>query len=264
MAEPDRALERLAALGRTPAPRGVLEAVLQRAGSGYWYAPAESPLGPVLVGHGPRGIAGVRRAADGHQVFEAWFRAEHGATIRPERALPDAIRQVWEACLAGRRVVVPLDLGGRTPFQQSVLRAAETIPRGQVRTYGWVAREIGHPAAVRAVGTALARNPVPLAIPCHRVVPSDLHLGSYSCGGPEQKRQALASEGLDVDRLERLAAAGVRYLGNDTTHVFCTPSCAAARRIRPSHEVRFRSEHEARAVGYRPCSVCRPAATEAA
>lgn len=264
MAEPDRALEGLAALGRTPAPPGLLEAVLHRAGAGYWYAEAESPLGPVLVGHGPRGIAAVRLAADGADVFEAWFHAEHGLAIRPEPVLPDAIREAFEACLAGRRRVIPLDLGGRTAFQQSVLRAAGTIPRGQVRTYGWVAREIGHPAAVRAVGTALARNPVPLAIPCHRVVPSDLHLGRYSCGGPEQKRQALLFEGLDLDRLERLAAAGVRFVGSDTTHIFCTPSCAAAVRITPSHEVRFTSEREARGAGYRPCSVCRPAGAEAA
>lgn len=264
MAEPDVALERLAALGRTPAPPGLVEAVLRRAGTGYWYAEAGSPLGPVLVGHGPRGIAAIRLAADGPEEFEAWFRAEHGVTIRPEPALPEAIQGAFEACLAGRQVVLPLDLGGRTPFQQAVLRAAGTIPRGQVRTYGWVAREIGHPAAVRAVGTALARNPVPLVIPCHRVVPSDLHLGRYSCGGPEQKRQALLSEGLDVDRLERLAAAGVRFLGSDTTHVFCTPSCAAARRITPAHEVHFRSQHEARAAGYRPCSICRPVTAEAA
>ena len=264
MAEPDRALERLAALGRTPAPPGLLEATLRRAGTGYWYAETGSPLGPVLVGHGPRGIAAVRLAADGAGVFETWFRAEHGMSIRPERALPDAIQDAFEACLAGRRTVLPLDLGGRTSFQQSVLHAARSIPRGQVRTYGWVAREIGHPAAVRAVGTALARNPVPLAIPCHRVVPSDLHLGSYSCGGPEQKRIALEFEGLDVDRLELLAARGVRFLGSDTTHVFCTPSCAAARRIMPSHEVQFRSEREARAAGYRPCSLCRPAAMDAA
>lgn len=264
MAERDRTLERLAALGRTPAPPGLLETVLRGAGTGYWYAEADSPLGPVLVGHGPRGIAAVRPAADGAETFEAWFRAEQGVTIRPEPALPEAIRAAFEACLAGRRVVVPLDLRGRTAFQQSVLHVARSIPRGQVRTYGWVAREIGHPAAVRAVGTALARNPVPLAVPCHRVVPSDLHLGRYSCGGPEQKRQALLSEGLDVDRLERLAGAGVRFLGSDTTHVFCTPSCAAALRITPSHEVRFRSEREARGLGYRPCSLCRPAATEAA
>jgi len=259
----DPALERLAELGRTPAPEGLLEAVLSRTGTGYWYAEAPSPLGPVLIAHGPHGIAGIRLAADGAEAFEAWFRAEQGVVIRPEPELPEGILESFEARVAGRRRVVPLDFGGRTPFQQSVLRAAVTIPRGQVRTYGWVAREIGHPAAVRAVGTALRRNPIPLIVPCHRVLPSDLHLGQYSCGGPEKKRAALLSEGLDLERLEGLAAAGVRYLGSDTTHVFCTPSCADAVRITPRHEVRFRSASEALAAGYRPCHHCRPVAAAA-
>lgn len=257
MVGPEPALERL---GRTPAPAGLLEAVLHATGTGYWYATAPSPLGPVLVAHGPRGIAGVRLAADGAQRFEDWFLAEHGVRVRPEAALPGAVLEAFEARLAGRRPSLPLDLGGRTPFQRSVLQATARIPRGQVRTYGWLAREIGHPAAVRAVGTALARNPTALVIPCHRVVPSDLRLGRYSCGGPEQKRLALVAEGLDVDRLERLADAGVRYLGSDTTHIFCTPSCSAALRVTPRHEVRFGSEHQARAAGYRPCRLCRPAA----
>lgn len=263
MTDRDPVLERLAALGRTPAPEGLLTRVLAQTGTGYRYAEAPSPLGPVLIGHGPHGIAAVRLAADGADAFEAWFRAEHGAVIRPEPVLPQEIRASFEARLAGRRRSLPLDLGGRTSFQQSVLRAAVTIPRGQVRTYAWVAREIGHPAAVRAVGTALARNPVPLAVPCHRVVPSDLHLGRYSCGGPEQKRQALLFEGLDVDRLEHLAGAGVRFLGSDTTHVFCTPSCAAAVRIAPSHEVRFRSAPHALSAGFHPCHHCRPVAAAA-
>lgn len=258
------ALERLATLGRTPAPEGLLTRVLTRTGTGYWYAQAPSPLGPVLVGHGPHGIAGVRLAADGAGAFEAWFQDEQGVVIHPEAVLPEEILAAFEARLAGRRRAIHLDLGGRTPFQQSVLHAAVTIPRGQVRTYAWVAREIGHPAAVRAVGTALAHNPVPLAVPCHRVVPSDLHLGRYSCGGPEQKRQALVFEGLDVDRLERLAGAGVRFLGSDTTHVFCTPSCADAVRIAPRHETRFRSASEALGAGYRPCEHCRPVMAAAA
>lgn len=263
MTDRDRALEQLAVLGRTPAPEDLLTRVLTRTGTGYWYAQAPSPLGPVLVGHGPRGIAAVRLAADGAGPFEAWFVTEQGAVIRPEPELPEEILASFEARLAGQRRAIHLDLGGRTPFQQSVLHSALTIPRGQVRTYAWVAREIGHPAAVRAVGTALARNPVPLAVPCHRVVPSDLHLGRYSCGGPEQKRQALLFEGLDVDRLEHLAGAGVRFLGSDTTHVFCTPSCAAAVRIAPSHEVRFRSAPHALSAGFHPCHHCRPVAAAA-
>src|SRR5437879_3189574 len=69
------------------------------------------------------------------------------------------------------------DRRGLTAFDQSVLRKALQIPRGQVRPYNWVAREIGHPAAVRAVGTALANNPTPYLIPCHRVIRADGVIG---------------------------------------------------------------------------------------
>jgi O-6-methylguanine DNA methyltransferase len=140
-----------------------------------------------------------------------------------------------------------------------VLQKAREIPRGEVRPYAWIAREIGHPRAVRAVGTALGHNPAPLLIPCHRVVRSDGHLGEYSMGGPEAKRAVLTAEGVDPERLEQLASSGVRYFGSDTTHIFCFPTCRHTHRLMDKHKVTFRSESEARAAGYRPCKVCRPA-----
>jgi O-6-methylguanine DNA methyltransferase len=158
---------------------------------------------------------------------------------------------------------VAVDLGALTDFQRAVLGATRTIPRGEVRTYGWVAREIGRPGAVRAVGTALGHNPIPLVIPCHRVVQGDWRLGNYSGGGPEAKRLVLATEGVDADELEALARAGVRFHGSDTTRIFCVPSCRDARRITLAHRIAFGSEREARAAGYRPCRVCRPAAAAA-
>src|SRR6185503_2247719 len=119
---------------------------------------------------------------------------------------------------------------GHTDFERDVWHKALEIPRGEVRPYGWVAAEIGNPKAVRAVGTALAHNPIPLFIPCHRVVRSDGYIGRYSLGGPEAKRTALASEGLDLPSYERFLAAGMRYAGSDSTRIFCYPSCRHARR----------------------------------
>ena len=92
-----------------------------------------------------------------------------------------------------------------TEFERAVLLKALEIPRGEVRTYGWIAAEIGHPAAVRAVGSALRKNPVPVLIPCHRVVRSDGHVGQYALGGTEAKRTILAAEGLHGEEIERLA-----------------------------------------------------------
>ncbi len=83
-----------------------------------------------------------------------------------------------------------------TPFQQKVWRTCLDIPKGQTRTYGWIASKIGNPKAARAVGSALARNPFAPIIPCHRVIKSDGGLGSYSgVGGAPRKAQLLRSEG---------------------------------------------------------------------
>jgi hypothetical protein len=112
---------------------------------------------------------------------------------------------------------------------------------------------------VRAVGSALGRNPIPILIPCHRIVRADGHISRYIFGRAA-KRALLAREGADPDALERLARAGVRYVGSDATRIYCFPTCRAARRITGPHRVPFRSERHAVRDGYRPCRVCRPAA----
>ena len=91
---------------------------------------------------------------------------------------------------------VPVDLAVG-PFEQKVLDELRRIPTGETRTYAEVARRVGHPGASRAVGNACAHNPVPVVIPCHRVVPSRGGIGSYSAGGgPETKQRLLANEGV--------------------------------------------------------------------
>jgi O-6-methylguanine DNA methyltransferase len=95
---------------------------------------------------------------------------------------------------SGDTTDIPVDLSGVTSFQRSVLSTCATIPVGSVRPYGWIASEIGSPGAVRAVGTALGRNPVPLIIPCHRVVRSDGAVGNYAFG-PDMKHDLLIREG---------------------------------------------------------------------
>ncbi|HEX9076970.1 MAG TPA: methylated-DNA--[protein]-cysteine S-methyltransferase [Anaerolineae bacterium] len=94
----------------------------------------------------------------------------------------------------GRSFSVALDLAGVKPFQRAVLAAIGKIPFGETRTYGWVAREIGNPKAARAVGQALHNNPIPIIIPCHRVIASDGSLGGYG-GGLPMKQRLLKLEG---------------------------------------------------------------------
>jgi methylated-DNA-[protein]-cysteine S-methyltransferase len=95
---------------------------------------------------------------------------------------------------AGQRVDFPeeLDLSSATPFQRQVWRLTRLIPYGETRSYGWLAKRLGKIGAARAVGQALARNPLPVIIPCHRVV-SDVGLGGYS-GGVGVKRALLRLE----------------------------------------------------------------------
>ena len=92
---------------------------------------------------------------------------------------------------------LPLDLEDNTPFQVKVWQALRAIPYGRVRSYGWVARKIGKPRAARAVGAACGANPVPLLVPCHRVVAGDGSLGGFS-GGLSNKRRLLKLEGIRV------------------------------------------------------------------
>ena len=86
-----------------------------------------------------------------------------------------------------------LDLAGTTRFQQRVWLTVRSIPRGETRSYGWVANQLGLPKAARAVGQALGRNPVPIVIPCHRVIASDGKLGGFG-GGVEIKKLLLKLE----------------------------------------------------------------------
>ena len=134
-------------------------------------------LGSLRIGFSPRGVTGVeflparRRQRDQAPAGPAFLRC----TIRDLREYARGQPVVFR---------VPLDLSGGTVFQQKVWRALCRIPRGQTRSYAWVARQIGRPRATRAVGAACGANPVPVIVPCHRVIASDGSLGGFSAGLP--------------------------------------------------------------------------------
>ena len=136
------------------------------------------------------GIIGVRRIHKGdgwqerqdpgHPLARRW-------KARGEKELGDYLRG------RVRSFSIPCDLRGLTPFTHAVLRTAGQIPYGEVRSYRWIAKRIARPRAARAVGNALARNPVPILIPCHRVVRNDGTLGGYALG-LQLKRKLLEME----------------------------------------------------------------------
>jgi O-6-methylguanine DNA methyltransferase len=249
---------------RATAPRTLLPRTLVAVGLADAFAPIESPIGRLFVAFNGLGVSAVEQAPDG-EVFGAAHRWRTGRPAHAVAGLPPRLAAAINRRLDGdRRARIDLDLRGRTAFERDVWTKALEIPRGEVRPYGWIAAEIGRPRAVRAVGTALGHNPVPVIVPCHRVVRSDGSIGQYSLGGPANKRAILASEGLDPDELESLARAGIRYIGSDTTRIYCLPSCHAARRIGAAHRVPFRSAADGQLAGYRACHQCRPDSAVAA
>ena len=176
----------------------------------------------------PRRVMGRPGAETGRRSSRA-SEPRSAARSRVRDALPARLAGAISRRLDGdRRVRIPLDLRGHTPFEVMVWMKALEIPRGEVRPYGWIAAEIGRPRAVRAVGTALAHNPVPLVVPCHRVVRSDGLIGQYSMGGPDAKRRVLGSEGLDTGALEADAAAGAATPAR-TRRTSCATRPAATR-----------------------------------
>ena len=244
------------------APPSLRAAVLVEVGLVDRYGRIESPLGPLVVAWNGIGVVSVDIAAD-----DGEFEARHLATTG-RRAIPGEVPQRLGSAIArrlegDRRVRIPLDLRGHSPFEQDVWRKALEIPRGEVRPYGWIAAEIGRPRAVRAVGTALGHNPVPLIVPCHRVVRSDGAIGQYSLGGPQNKRVVLAAEGLDPDAMEEAARRGERLVGCASTRIVCWPTCHTGRHMLERNRRPFRSLAEAGAAGYRPCKICRPVSVAA-
>jgi len=178
--------------------------------------------------------------------------------FEPEQRAAPAVERAVKRVLAGTERGSAIAYLGELPrFQQSVLRATASIPRGEVRPYNWVARQAGSPGAVRAAGTALGHNPVPFIVPCHRVVRSDWSLGQYSSGGPEVKDRILRWEGAEIDLLGSLPPEA-RFIGDRRELSFCLPACAGVLHNPPEQLVYFHDADEAQAAGYHACDWCLP------
>lgn len=236
-------------------PRSCREAIREQcAGSFDRLAGDDADL---WVAFSSSGLRMIHRGGTEEEFRERFTRRYN----RPlERApLPDRLRRQVQAALRGEGTGEPLvDWGDEaTGLEREVLGTLARIPRGEVRTYAWVARQIGRPRAVRAVGTVLAKNFVPIVVPCHRVVPSTGGIGSYAFGSAA-KRELLRREGVDVEALEALERHGVRLIGSKTTRIVCFPTCRDARRIREENRVPFRSQTDALKKGFRPCRRCQP------
>jgi methylated-DNA-[protein]-cysteine S-methyltransferase len=165
------------------------------------YTTLSTPIGPLVVVQGERGV--LRIAFEGEPLDRLLARVATGVgprIVQSDRELA-ATRDTISAYLEGDddRLELPVDLSlVHGPFRRAVLETLHReVHRGEVVTYGALARQAGNPRAVRATGTACATNPVPIVVPCHRVLPASGRLGSYG-GGPERKRALLTLEGAPV------------------------------------------------------------------
>ncbi|MBG6084964.1 methylated-DNA--[protein]-cysteine S-methyltransferase [Zhihengliuella flava] len=160
------------------------------------YRVVDSPVGPLLVAATEDGLVRVAFSSEGHEsVLEHLSQSISPRVLQAPGRLDDAARQL-EAYFTGRSQTFDLrvDLRRSTPFRRRVQEYLPLIEFGQTASYRQVAEQVGSPRAVRAVGTACATNPLPIVIPCHRVLRSDGGLGGY-LGGTDAKAELLALEG---------------------------------------------------------------------
>ena len=154
----------------------------------------ESPIGKLRLAASDAGLVRIALPID-TQSFSGWLRKAlpDAESVTDLPALESGARELGEYFEGSRRSFsVPLDPRG-TPFQQAVWQALLAIPYGETRSYGAIARAVTRPGASRAVGLANGANPLPLVIPCHRVIESSGRLGGYG-GGLEAKRWLLGFE----------------------------------------------------------------------
>ena len=148
------------------------------------YSCLDSPFGPVFIAKNIRGVCFVNLSKISEAKFQSLLKKRFRKdAIRDDRKLKNTIREL-SSYFNGQRVNFKsiLDLRIGTIFQRKVWNKISEIPYGELRTYKWIAGEIGNPDAVRAVGNAVGKNPVSPIVPCHRVIRSDGNLGGFSSG----------------------------------------------------------------------------------
>jgi methylated-DNA-[protein]-cysteine S-methyltransferase len=165
------------------------------------YDRLDSPVGPLWVAIGPKGVTTIHYGDEPSDNELRRLVRVYGPGIVPDHRRSSALARELDQYFSGKRreFDIDVDLSGLTPFQTKILVATAKIPFGAVSTYQAVARRAGNEKASRAAGGALNSNPIPIVVPCHRVVGSNGSLVGYA-GGLDTKRRLLAIEGADLAR----------------------------------------------------------------
>jgi methylated-DNA-[protein]-cysteine S-methyltransferase len=219
----------------------------------------KSKLGSLLVAMTARGIALNHYLEDTSNVAAAMakLRLEFDP-VEDQRAVGGVGEEV-NRYLTGEanslRQNVDLTLAGNA-FQKKVLDKLQSVPRGALISYQALGAAVGSASSARAVGNALHNNPVPIYVPCHRVISSDGRIGGYG-GGAARKLQLLHSEGFAVDRDTASIPASTVW-GHRGTKIYCKPSCRTRAGVDRARILFFADPKQAQQAGMRPCRICRP------
>ena len=162
------------------------------------YGVADSPVGPLLVARTDRGVCRISFDPEPEREVEVLARRFGARVLRAPRRLDEPKRELDDYFEGRRRTFdLPLDLAATAPFARLVLKQLARVPYGEVTTYGTLAAAAGNAKAARAVGTVMNGNPVPIVLPCHRVVGASGRLVGYG-GGLERKEALLRLEGVTL------------------------------------------------------------------
>jgi methylated-DNA-[protein]-cysteine S-methyltransferase len=221
-----------------------------------------SPLGPLLIGRSEMGVAVVEYLpASG--ALTAHARRLLGEEAVEDHAATDGLRAELLEYLEGRRARLawPLDPRRmRSDFQRRVLEATAALPYGAVTSYAGIAARIGAPTAVRPVAQALRWNPLPIVIPCHRVIGSTGALTGYAGKRVELKQRLLAVEGVRTVAAHHdfKVRREAMYTLMDGEREYCVPTCGSLSSQPLSVLTLFGTRERAEAAGFSPCTSCRP------
>jgi methylated-DNA-[protein]-cysteine S-methyltransferase len=224
-----------------------------------------SPLGHILIARSELGIAAVEYLDRRTTVRASRLIHLHEPGVELVQGGED-FEPVYKDLLEylrgrSRRLEWPLDLRlVRSDFHRSILEATKAIPYGAVASYAGLAREVGKASAARAVGQALRSNPLPIVIPCHRVVGSSGALTGYAGKKVGLKERLLALEGVPTTRQAGAPAIRPRsmYVAYPGIGAYCLPTCAFLEQAPPLPVTRFASRRDAERAGMVPCGMCRP------
>ena len=221
-----------------------------------------SPVGDIRIGKTNKGVALVEFVRSDEKkspgdYLQDTFTIEHdGAAVA---TLTKKLQDYFDGKLQNLDWIVD-DTLMRSDFQREVLRATTEVPYGTVVTYQSIADTIGQSKAVRAVAQALRFNPIPIHIPCHRVIGSDGALTGYAGNLIGIKKQILAIEGIPVvENAKGLTIAKQQmYVGWRQSRCFCLPRCPSLKDQSAGDRAFIPSRMRAEAMGYMPCDVCHP------